>query len=222
MFTHRHLIPAFLVLCSIGFAQEEPDFSFHSPKVRAIINEFFSRTGPKPGESAPDFDLKRARGGKVIASELWKEKPVVLTTGSYSCPIFRSSITPQQKLMNEFEDRVNFVILYVVEAHPRDGNSPYTFPDGPAVVPENENGGVSILQPVTDEQRMQNARECRREFDLKATVAVDALDNATWKAYGSAPNCGYLIGTDGKVVLQQGLFDAEAMRAKIEALLSKK
>ena len=61
-----------------------------------------------------------------------------------------------------------------------------------------------------------------KALKLKTTILVDGMDNKVWKAWGSAPNCAYLIGTDGRVVEAQPWFDAGPMRAALEKLLAKR
>lgn len=186
-------------------------------KARAYLEIVFRAKGPKVGDTAPDFALEKATGGNLRASELWAQKPLVVTTGSYSCPQFRDVLPSQQALLKEFGDRVNFVVVYTLEAHPVGSSSPYVPRE--MVTVENHRNGILLLQPPTYEARMEGARECRKALHLQANVAVDTMDNATWRAYGSSPNCGYLIGKDGRIVLQQGLFDADAMRESLTKLL---
>src|SRR6266496_5342796 len=82
--------------------------------------------GPQPGTSAPDFQLKALDGTSVRASALWSNKPTLIMTGSYTCPVFRRKVDDFHSLMHDYGDRVNFLILYTVEAHPKGDPSPYT------------------------------------------------------------------------------------------------
>lgn len=183
----------------------------------AEVNDYFKRSGPKPGTAAPDFELERARGGSIRASDLWKKRPVLITTGSYSCPQFRFTTDDRVALYWEFSDRVDFVIIYTQEAHCADGSSPYT--SVPFVPVENKTAGIAVSDAKTYEERVSKARACRRNLKLLSEVVVDTMDNSTWKKYGSSPNCGYLIAPGGTVVLQQGLFDAAEMRSALLKLL---
>ncbi len=74
-------------------------------------------TAPKVGDKAPDFTLKTPDGREIKGSALWREKPLLLVTGSHTCPVYRRMATPLEKLAAEFRERVNFVLLYTVEAH---------------------------------------------------------------------------------------------------------
>ena len=184
----------------------------------AQLSEWFKRTGPKRGEFAPDFKLERARGGTVQASELWALKPLLVTTGSYTCPQFRGVTPARRQLVQEFQAELNSVVVYTTEAYPVGAPSPYS--DGEWVTDENKKESILLPQPQTYEERLAAARHCRETLKMPSFVAVDKMDNAVWKAYGSSPNCAYLIDTHGKVVFRQGLFDAAGLRAAIQKLVS--
>ena len=181
------------------------------------LSEWFLRTGPKNGEVAPDFKLERARGGTLQASELWASKLLLVTTGSYTCPQFRSVTASRRELVEEFQSELNSVVVYTTEAHPVGAASPYL--NREFVTEENRKEGILLPQPQTYEERLAGARRCREILKMRSFVAVDKMDNAVWKAYGSSPNCAYLIDTGGKIVFRQGLFDAAGMRAAIQKLI---
>lgn len=173
-------------------------------------------TGPKAGSAAPDFALKTLDGKTVKGSDLWRAKPMVVMTASHTCPVFRNATPRFESLVKEFGARANFVVIYTIEAHPKGDPSPYSGKEW--VTPANEKMNLLIPQPRTQDERNGRARECVEGTRLGVPVVVDSMDNATWKAYGSAPNCGYLIGTDGKVIVAQPWFDAGPMRNALEKL----
>src|SRR5829696_8117178 len=72
--------------------------------------------GVRVGEAAPDFTATRLDGTQVKLSDL-RGKPVVLETGSVSCPMYVGKIQPMNALAFRFPD-VAFLVLYVREAHP--------------------------------------------------------------------------------------------------------
>jgi hypothetical protein len=193
------------------------------PDVRGVLHRHFTLTGPRPGEAAPDFRLRRPDGGTIQASELWAKKPVLLMTGSYSCPIFRESTESRRALREKYADRIEFVIVYVIEAHPAGEMSPYSMPgDKGFTGAENKRDGISVRKPATYAERISSARRCKDALKVKSIIAVDTLENSVWTAYGSSPNCAYLIGTDGKVIAQQGIFYAEDLEPVIKKLLGEK
>lgn len=199
--------------------------SFHSSAdgvldpERERICEHFNTQGPKPGELAPDFTLEESRGLTIRASELWAKKPVVVITGSYSCPMFRENTPFRKGLIREFGAQVVFVVVYTQEAHPNDALGPYS--SKPVVTKRNEEEGVSVPSAKTFRERYIQARKCRDLLDMDSHVVIDTMDNAVWTAFGGSPNCAYLIGTDGKILLQQGLSDPAAMRVALKKLLAR-
>jgi hypothetical protein len=104
------------------------------------------------------------------------------------------------KLYEDFGDRVQFVSVYVREAHP----------------------GESYPHHTGEEQKMRHARDWARQDRVPWPVAVDTLDGAVHRAYGPLPNPVYLIDRTGRVAFralwagQQGL-----LRDKIEELLER-
>jgi cytochrome oxidase Cu insertion factor (SCO1/SenC/PrrC family) len=56
---------------------------------------------PAVGETAPDFTLRVLNSDQdVTLSDLYKDKPVVLTLGSYTCPPFRRALEGMEDLVN--------------------------------------------------------------------------------------------------------------------------
>jgi hypothetical protein len=176
------------------------------------------KNGPKPGAAAPDFELKDLDGKTVHASVLWSNKPTLIMTGSHTCPVFRGKVEAFEGLRKEFGDKMNFVVLYTIEAHPKGDPCPYTGKEW--VTEQNEKAGLLVSQPKTMERREERARTCVRECKLTAPVVVDQMDNAAWKAYGGAPNSACLVGRDGRVIEEEGWFNPEKMRAAIEKALA--
>jgi hypothetical protein len=176
--------------------------------------------GPKPGSLAADFELKTAEGKTVKASELWKQRPTVIMTGCLTCPVFRGKVPGFESLVREFGDRANFLVVYTLEAHPKGDPSPYSGTEW--TTPDNERQGLMIRQPKTMEERLTHVKKAVEVTKLSAPLVVDTMDNNVWKAYGSAPNCGYLIGKDGKVIAAEPWIDPEQLRQAISATLSRR
>src|SRR5205823_1643995 len=103
--------------------------------------------GPKPGSAAPDFELKTVDGKTLHVSALWTNKPTVIMAGSHTCPVFRGQVEPFERLVSEFSNRVNFVVLYTQEAHPKGDPSPYRNEEW--VPPANRRDDVLFGQPKT-------------------------------------------------------------------------
>lgn len=176
--------------------------------------------GPKPGSAAPDFALQTVDGKTIKASDLWQQKPAVIMTGSHTCPIFRGKVQPFESLVREFGDRVSFLVVYTIEAHPKGDPSPYSGKEW--TTPANEQIGLLIRQPKTLDERIKRAQTCIRSEKLTVPVVVDTMENKVWKAYGSAPNCAYVIGKDGKVAAAEPWMQPDQLRQAISGALGGK
>ena len=176
--------------------------------------------GPEPGAWAPDFILKTTEGRFVSLRDLRARKPVALVTGSYSCPAFRGSSGRLEELHSRYGDRVAFLILYTVEAHPEGSQRPYSGSGGKKAAGRNRDDGIFVTQPQKYEERVKTAAQCRDALSLDITVAIDDMDNQVWVAYGSAPNAAYLIDRRGKVIARHGSFHPPTFEESIKRCLS--
>ena len=78
----------------------------------------FRQGAAAPGDQVPAFELITTRGERLVNDDVFGDKPVLFVFGSMTCPMTASSAPSVQKLYEEFEDRIDFVMLYVREAHP--------------------------------------------------------------------------------------------------------
>jgi Iodothyronine deiodinase len=105
-----------------------------------------------------------------------------------------------KNLHKDFGDRVQFVSIYVREAHP----------------------GERYPHHTSEAQKMRHARDWVEQDHIPWPVVVDTLDGATHRAYGPLPNSAYLIDRTGHMVFralwagQEGL-----LREKLTELLER-
>ncbi len=153
------------------------------------------RAGPDLGQVAPDFTLKTVDGkSEITLSKLVGPKPVVLIFGNFTCGPFCSQSGNVQKLYERYKDRATFVMVYVREAHPKDG----------WIMTSNENIGVSIVQPRTYAERVKVAEKCTGKLKFGMPVLVDTINDTVGGTYSGMPSRLYLIDTQGKVVYKNG------------------
>ncbi len=102
-----------------------------------------------------------------------------------------------ERLYKEFRDRVNFVTVYVREAHPGD-----RFP-----------------QPDTAERKMAHARAYQERDRIPWPIAVDDIDGTLHRALDPKPHAAYLVDGNG-IVVGRLLWanDYAALRRALEAL----
>jgi alkylhydroperoxidase family enzyme len=97
-------------------------------------------------------------------------------------------------LKQRYGDRVEFVNVYVREAHPVDGWR----------MSSNDKDGVAFAQPTTDAERREVAGKCCAALDMTIPLVVDHVDDRVGHAYSGMPDRLYLIDADGKVAYKGG------------------
>lgn len=193
-----------MTVITMFFTIALPASSIQLPALSAAEEPHF-HGGPEVGEEAPLFTLKDLRGRLVRLEDFKKKKPVVLVTGSYSCPVYRHRHAGLERLFQRYAKRAAFFVLYTVEAHPKGDVSPYA--DREWVTEENVREGILVRQPASYEERVRLAVRSQAALNSQVPVLVDEMDNAVWQQYGSAPNAAYYIDSRGKVQIRQDWFD---------------
>lgn len=97
-----------------------------------------------------------------------------------------------QDLYARYSRRVQFLMVYIREAHPSDG---WRIP-----VP----GQPEFADPKTTEERRGVAGQCETALAHGIPTLVDEMDDAAMTAYAAWPDRLYLVGLDGRVVYAGG------------------
>lgn len=171
------------------------------------------------GTQVPDIEVYDLSGNTVRLSSLWADKPVLLVTGSLSCPDARETLPDTAALLDDYQDRLNVAVLYVIEAHPKGDPSPYSGEE--YVTTENIEQGILIRQPRNQDERISRAAELQELLGSSARIVVDNMENIGWESIGNLPNSATLISESGIVLEQQKWFDNEDIRHLIEPHLSR-
>lgn len=151
--------------------------------------------GPQINQPAPDFTLKTVDGKESVQlARLIGKKPVILVLGNFTCGPFRNLYAGLESMQERYKNDVNFLMVYVREAHPTDGWK----------MESNTRVGVAVKQPTTLAERVAVAGKfCER---LKATMpcVVDDINDPVGTAYSGMPGRFYVIDTQGKVAYKSG------------------
>jgi hypothetical protein len=111
----------------------------------------------------------------------------------------------------EFGDHMNFLCVYIQEAHPSDGWQ----------VQANLDDDVIMAAPRTLAEREAMAEVCMLKLALDMPMVVDDMDDAIDRAYNALPERLYLLNARGDVVFKTVAgshgFDPEAWRDAIAA-----
>ena len=115
------------------------------------------------------------------------------------------------QIYRRFQDRVEFFVVYVQEAHPTDGWQ----------TDSNIADGVLFRQHQSYAEREAVAQSCSLDLHIGLPIIIEEMDNAIDEAYGAAPERLYLVGVDGKVAYQGGagphFFNLDEWERAVEA-----
>src|SRR5438093_1406523 len=88
----------------------------------------FNTDGLQVGDTIPQFQFYKLDGTPVDALSLLSTgKPLCIVAGSLTCPVWRGKISDLNNLIMMYGSQVNFLVVYVCEAHPMSPDvSPYS------------------------------------------------------------------------------------------------
>lgn len=144
--------------------------------------------GPKAGEPFIDFQALTLAGKKISLSD-YLDKPIVLDTGSITCPIYASTKTSMNQLQKQYPD-VHFLLLYIREAH----------------------HGGKTKSISTMQEKIDHAKLTDKYYNEQREILIDDVDGTAHKLYGSMPNMTYVIGTNGMVKFRANWTNIDALK----------
>jgi peroxiredoxin len=155
---------------------------------------------PEPGDEAPGFELRSLDGEEVELAGYRGKRNVVLTFGSATCPQTAASIGGLKALVKEFRgDDVEFLFLYVREAHP----------------------GSEIPPHRSLEAKAQAAMLLREQERIEFPILVDELGGEVHRRYGALPNASYLVDKGGRIAYRSLATHGPSLADAIEELLER-
>ncbi len=131
-----------------------------------------------------------------------------------------------KELQQKYRDEVEFLVVYVKEAHPTDGW--WLGRSRTQRVLHEVSGNparLDVKEPVSLSQRRKVAASCYDDlFDGVVPLYVDNMDNRVASLYTARPTRIYLIGTDGRIVYNPGIgpfgFSPDHLEPAIEKYLA--
>ena len=144
--------------------------------------------GPKAGEKYLDFKAKTLEGKDISLSD-YLDKPIVLETGSITCPMYANTSSPMNALQEQYPN-VNFLLLYIREAHP----------------------GKRTNATTNIDTKISNAVATERLYNEKRRILVDDVEGTAHKLYGAMPNMTYVISQNGIVKFRANWSDVQALK----------
>ena len=120
-----------------------------------------------------------------------------------------------QDLYERYHEQVQFLMVYIREAHPVDG---WWFGRGLSrfvMKFYSPRAATDVYDPQTMEERRAVAGRCIVTLQYGIPTLVDEMDDAVNKAYAAWPTRLYLVGIDGRVVYGAGLGPFDFKPAKL-------
>lgn len=110
-----------------------------------------------------------------------------------------------QNLYEQYHQQVQFLMVYIREAHPVNGWWLGRGLFGLALKLYRSQAATDVTDPQTIEERRAVAGRCDVALQYGIPTLVDEMDDAVNKAYAAWPTRLYLVGMDGRVVFGAGL-----------------
>lgn len=182
------------------FGLSSSEYNYKQFQRSHIARDFASAfdQAPQPGERAPDFTARTLTGDRVQLSDYRGEKNVVLVFGSATCPMTAGSVRGLNELFRRYRDEeVEFLLVYVREAHP----------------------GDEIAAHESMAEKVRAAEILREQEDLEFPIVVDDLRGSIHRRYGKLPNPAFLIDKSGRVAFRCLWAQAGAIEEALQQLL---
>ena len=181
--------------------KQEPDtgrdYRYRHFTTRLLFRDLrFRKDAARPGDLFPSFELVTTSGDHLTNHNVFGDKPVLLIFGSMTCPMTASAAPSVQELYDEFGDHVDFIMLYVREAHP----------------------GENYRQAESMEEKLEHARTLKEFYGIQWTVAADSLDGHLHRALDPKPNSTFLVNKEGTILFRSlWAADHDALREALVA-----
>lgn len=150
--------------------------------------------GPKAGEMFIDFQAITLDGKDVSLSD-YLDKPIVLDTGSITCPMYANTTTAMNELQKQYQN-IHFLLLYIREAHPG-----------------GKTANITNMLEKTD-----HAKLTHKYYNEQREILIDSVDGVAHKLYGSMPNMTYVIGTNGIVKFRANWTNIDALKTVLKTI----
>ena len=116
------------------------------------------------------------------------------------------------KLYEQYRDRVEFLVVYITEAHPSDVWQ----------MQSNIRDKVVFASPRNEDERAFVAGSCVRKLGIEIPAVLDEFGNSTESAYTAWPDRLYLIDRNGKVAYKSTPgpfgFKPDELRAELQKI----
>ena len=151
--------------------------TYNYSRFRMSVYELGYFPGPKAGETVDYEYTLTDLNGNTVKLEDYKDKWLVIESGSLTCPMYVKNVKPYSKLKEKYPD-VEWLVVYVREAHP----------------------GERAAQATSIEEKINYAKRSRDDYGESRPIAVDTVDGKWHHDWGLLPNTVYVINPEGMVI----------------------
>jgi hypothetical protein len=116
------------------------------------------------------------------------------------------------QIYNDYKDHVDFLTVYVREAHPTDEWQ----------MKSNVKDDVCYAQPKTLEQRVAIAKDFTARFKFALPFGIDDMSNAADSAYAAWPERLYIVDETGHIAYRGGMGPFHYKPAEVREWLAAK
>lgn len=186
------------------------------------------RKAPEVGQKAPNVQLRDIRSGDSFQLlERVGSKPLVLIFGSFTCQPWRHAASGFiSELQKRFSDNVDFLTIYIKEAHVK-GKGEWPMLVREKAVDKQKNDaqeGIYYAQPETFEERVEIANDFVNWGEYAVNLALDDVTDEACHRYAAFPSRLYVIAPDGIIIYRGGRgpfeFNPEELEEWLEQLIS--
>ncbi len=162
------------------------------------------------GDSVPRVALTTLQEGQQVWTDelASQERPVALVFGSYTCPIFRSTIPEIIKLSHDYAG-IDFYMVYIREAHPADFDA------------HPRNHDIPIIRSAkTIAQRSNSAVQCAAGLKIEMPILLDGITNEASEQFHAWPERVVVLHS-GEIVhagIGSGSIDVFAIKNALDSL----
>lgn len=174
----------------------DPDYRYDRFTFRLLREDLRFHDGAlAPGDDVTFEEMPDSNGSVVRLGGTGR--PLLLVTGSMTCPMTASAMPGLLDLYREFGDRVDFALLSAREAHP----------------------GENYPQPRSQAEVRERASELRDFYGVPFAVLVDDVDGSLHRRLDSKPNAAFLFDRAGTLVFRAlWSSDERRLRAAVDAV----
>ena len=193
------VVVAVFLVGQIYFFSAEARYNQNRFGGRGLLKALFVGGAPlKAGQPAPTSSLYSLREDRWVPAEsLWSSRPIVVESGSITCPIFTGQCDAMHSLAQQYVDRADFYVLYTREAHPASN------------YPAHENF----------EQKMRHAADFDSLDSPNREILIDDIDGSFHLPLGGYPDGLAIIGTDGVIAFRADWNDPSDTAVELDELL---